>query len=250
LAPALRAIAGRVQLTIEMGRFFATECGTYLTAVNDLKANDGVNYCIVDGGINHLTFIGQLMGMKVPIIENLGALGRAVAEPLAEWCVCGSLCFHFLFTGSEVRYNADDRKDESHSEIAEISREDLAVFKEIGNCRNGFKIGQSEIHFSCSVPFLICEVDIVCNAGVPSDCENRHGDDDGENEANFAFFFRFSEKRISLYGTDDTDQTAERREEAELPKYKPKDTAYEREQERADCARKNVFFCFNGSVIH
>ena len=116
LAPALRAIAGRVQLTIEMGRFFATECGTYLTAVNDLKANDGVNYCIVDGGINHLTFIGQLMGMKVPIIENLGALERAVAEPAAEWCVCGSLC-----TTNDVLCRAAELPDVREGDVLAFS---------------------------------------------------------------------------------------------------------------------------------
>jgi len=92
LEPDLRAIAERVQLTIEMGRFFATECGTYLTSINDLKANKGVNYCIVDGGINHLTYIGQLMGMKVPLIDNLTALDRAASGPVDEWCICGSLC--------------------------------------------------------------------------------------------------------------------------------------------------------------
>ena len=116
LACDLRAIAGRVQLTIEMGRFFATECGTYLTAVNDLKANDGVNYCIVDGGINHLTFIGQLMGMKVPIIENLGALGRAVAEPAAEWCVCGSLC-----TTNDVLCRAAELPDVREGDVLAFS---------------------------------------------------------------------------------------------------------------------------------
>ena len=92
LEPDLRAIAERVQLTIEMGRFFATECGTYLTSINDLKANKGVNYCIVDGGINHLTYIGQLMGMKVPVIDNLTALDRDASGPVDEWCICGSLC--------------------------------------------------------------------------------------------------------------------------------------------------------------
>ena len=74
-----------------MGRFFATECGTYLTAVNDLKENAGVSYCIVDGGINHLTYFGQLMGMKVPVIQNLGACERGSAT-MAEHCICGSLC--------------------------------------------------------------------------------------------------------------------------------------------------------------
>ncbi|MBQ9043023.1 MAG: alanine racemase [Eggerthellaceae bacterium] len=95
LADDLRAIAARVQLTIEMGRFYATECGTYLAAVNDCKRNAGVNYCIVDGGINHLTYIGQMMGMKTPVIANLSAAERADAAGAtaeAEWCLCGSLC--------------------------------------------------------------------------------------------------------------------------------------------------------------
>ena len=91
IADDLRDMASRVQLTIEMGRFFATECGTYLTAVNDLKENAGVSYCIVDGGINHLTYFGQLMGMKVPVIQNLGACERGSAT-MAEHCICGSLC--------------------------------------------------------------------------------------------------------------------------------------------------------------
>lgn len=91
IADDLRDMASRVELTVEMGRFFATECGTYLTAVNDLKENDGVSYCIVDGGINHLTYIGQLMGMKTPVIENLGAYERGAVET-AEHCICGSLC--------------------------------------------------------------------------------------------------------------------------------------------------------------
>ena len=99
LAETLCAISAKAQLTVEMGRFFATECGTYLTAVNDLKSNKGVNYCIVDGGIHHLTYYGQMMGMKTPIIQNLTAEsdGRAGAEAAAgedarEWCLCGSLC--------------------------------------------------------------------------------------------------------------------------------------------------------------
>ncbi len=98
LRDALQEVAHRVELTIEMGRFFATECGTYLTCVNDLKTHDdGTNYCIVDGGINHLAYVGQLMGMKVPIIRNLALQERGTASANAddgpiEWCVCGSLC--------------------------------------------------------------------------------------------------------------------------------------------------------------
>ncbi|MGI6220711.1 MAG: diaminopimelate decarboxylase family protein [Coriobacteriales bacterium] len=98
LADDLRAIASKVELTIEMGRFFAAECGTYLTGVNDLKENEGTRYCIVDGGINHLTYIGQLMGMKTPVIENLSAADRGetpsgtLDDDASLHCICGSLC--------------------------------------------------------------------------------------------------------------------------------------------------------------
>ena len=97
LDPDLQAIAAKIDLTVEMGRFFAAECGTYLTGVNDLKENEGTRYCIVDGGINHLTYIGQLMGMKTPIIENLSANARGElpvegADDEDTYCVCGSLC--------------------------------------------------------------------------------------------------------------------------------------------------------------
>ena len=92
LADALREVSARVELTVEMGRFFATECGTYLTAVNDVKTNDDTNYCIVDGGINHLTYVGQIMGMKVPQLKNLSAERRGSEEPMSTWCICGSLC--------------------------------------------------------------------------------------------------------------------------------------------------------------
>lgn len=100
LMPDLRAVSEKAALTVEMGRFFATECGTYLTAVNDLKSNEDVNYCIVDGGINHLTYVGQLMGMKVPVIDNLSvnpetastAGADDAAADASTWCICGSLC--------------------------------------------------------------------------------------------------------------------------------------------------------------
>lgn len=95
IAPHLQRIAQRVDLTVEMGRFFATECGTYLSAVNDLKTREDINYCIIDGGINHLGYVGQIMGMKTPIITNESALERncgKLEDADGTWCICGSLC--------------------------------------------------------------------------------------------------------------------------------------------------------------
>lgn len=92
LADALRHAASRLDLTVEMGRFLASECGSYVTQVVDLKdADDQTSYALVDGGINHVVYLGQLMGLKVPVVRNL-SLGDGRARREREWTVCGSLC--------------------------------------------------------------------------------------------------------------------------------------------------------------
>lgn len=85
----LKELSEVVDLTIEMGRFYSTFCGTYLTRAMDCKSNEGVNYCIVDGGMNHLNYYGQMMGMKVPHIQHLHACDDRTEM---NWCLCGSLC--------------------------------------------------------------------------------------------------------------------------------------------------------------
>lgn len=93
LAPYIQELGHDVKVTVEMGRFFSASCGTYLTRVADLKENDGTNYCILDGGINHLTYAGQVMGLKVPVTANLSAIADAMrAQDTRSWTLCGSLC--------------------------------------------------------------------------------------------------------------------------------------------------------------
>lgn len=93
LAPHVRALSNEVEVTVEMGRFFAASCGSYLTRAVDLKENEGTHYCILDGGINHLTYAGQVMGLKMPVVANLTANADAdrTLVPL-DWTLCGSLC--------------------------------------------------------------------------------------------------------------------------------------------------------------
>ena len=103
IAADLQAIAEVVHLTVEMGRFYVSECGYYLTKVMDQKSNKGTNYAIVDGGMNHLNYLGQMMGMKVPVIKHFAMgqldshnLGVSLAENVkgeeANWSLIGSLC--------------------------------------------------------------------------------------------------------------------------------------------------------------
>lgn len=83
-------------LTVEMGRFIAGSCGTYLTSVCDLKSSYDHNWCILDGGINHVNFLGQMMGMKCPICKLLKSDGSVTEldfeNDIKKWTMCGSLC--------------------------------------------------------------------------------------------------------------------------------------------------------------
>ena len=73
---------------MEFGRFLASPCGTYLTAAADIKNNNGENFVICDGGINHLKYYGQTMAMQTPPITLLGDHG----EKTEDYTLCGSLC--------------------------------------------------------------------------------------------------------------------------------------------------------------
>lgn len=95
LAPKLIDVSKWCDLTIEMGRFFASTCGVYISKVMDIKSNKGTNYCIIDGGINHITYFGQVMGMKVPVMRHIKGGGQAAygtIEGAADYALCGSLC--------------------------------------------------------------------------------------------------------------------------------------------------------------
>lgn len=116
LAESLRKAGEKAVLTIEMGRFFTAECGYYLTRVEDQKENQGTCYSIVDGGINHVNYLGNMMGMKVPVIRHLR---QSEGEEEQVWTLCGSLC-----TTNDVLV----RKKKFQG----LSRGDLLVFCNIG----------------------------------------------------------------------------------------------------------------------
>lgn len=89
LSSLINSIKSNVSVTLEIGRGIAYSCGTYVTSVVDKKTNETGNYAIVDGGINHIVYYGQMMAMKKPKIciypyrESVGG---------EKWNICGSLC--------------------------------------------------------------------------------------------------------------------------------------------------------------
>ncbi|MCR5774355.1 MAG: alanine racemase [Lachnospiraceae bacterium] len=85
-APLINELSERINLSIELGRFIAAPCGTYETAVKDLKTVGDVDYMIVDGGTHQVKYFGPNAAMKIPPIEQDHEGSKK------EYMICGSLC--------------------------------------------------------------------------------------------------------------------------------------------------------------
>ena len=83
----INAISERVKIGIEMGRFIAASCGRFETTIKEIKQSKGINYVLVDGGIHHLNYYGQIQGMKIPEITQSPS-----HEGTDKYCIVGSLC--------------------------------------------------------------------------------------------------------------------------------------------------------------
>ena len=94
IAPKIKELSKKADLTVEMGRFFSAPCGYYVTEVMDTKVNDGVHYAIVDGGIHQLKYDGQTQGMQIPEITHIKNSQSCdeVGSGTNKWTLCGSLC--------------------------------------------------------------------------------------------------------------------------------------------------------------
>lgn len=85
----LKDIKSFKHVTLEMGRFIASECGYYCTEVVDRKCNNGSEYAIVDGGIHQVNYYGQTLGMKKPFMDVITCNDTYELQKIN---ICGSLC--------------------------------------------------------------------------------------------------------------------------------------------------------------
>lgn len=85
----LESMSYKAKVTLELGRSIVASCGRYLTHIVDIKCNKGQNYILVDGGMHHIVYFGQYMGMKQPI---LFVCGKELTIGSETWNICGSLC--------------------------------------------------------------------------------------------------------------------------------------------------------------
>lgn len=111
----LKSMTYQGHITLELGRSISSSCGTYLTKVVDLKNNAAGNFAIVDGGINHITYYGQMMAMKHPEVL-LYPTRKGKTE---SYNICGSLC-----TINDILV-----KD---LEVSNIKIGDILAFKRVG----------------------------------------------------------------------------------------------------------------------
>ena len=74
---------------LELGRSIAASCGLYVTRVADVKSNKNGHFAIVDGGMNHIVYYGQMMAMKKPLLD---VIPERLCEDGQSFTVCGSLC--------------------------------------------------------------------------------------------------------------------------------------------------------------
>lgn len=88
-AQLLQKMTFRAKITLEVGRGIAACCGKYYTHIVDIKRNKGQNYILIDGGMHHIVYFGQYMGMKHPVLSVCGKEDAPIAD---SWNICGSLC--------------------------------------------------------------------------------------------------------------------------------------------------------------
>lgn len=91
LYEALSQVRDGIKVTIELGRYLAALCGKYVTKVVDVKKNQNTNYVIVDGGINHIDYYGQMAGIREPHVSVINMKDTENCQK-KRWIVCGALC--------------------------------------------------------------------------------------------------------------------------------------------------------------
>lgn len=88
IADKIKNLKYQGHITMELGRSIAASCGSYYTKVVDKKTNKEGNFAILDGGMHHIVYYGQMMAMKKPMLDIVPK--RNGHEE--SWNLVGALC--------------------------------------------------------------------------------------------------------------------------------------------------------------
>ena len=136
---------------------------------------------------------------SVSFTNSFSSVASASSASLAtRSATAASSASLFLFAGGKVRNHTENCEEHTETEILEISDEVSALKEEIRNRAYGFEERQGEVHLAFLIPRLICEVNIVSYAEIPSQYQYRNCDNDGNNKTFVAFIFCFCEEGVAL----------------------------------------------------
>ena len=88
MAEEINRLSDRYRVTLEFGRLLCYDCGVLITPIVNIKDTNGRRFYIVDTGMHHISYYGQMQGTPSPKVSYL-------AEKTAERetvTICGSLC--------------------------------------------------------------------------------------------------------------------------------------------------------------
>lgn len=88
IADKIKNLKYQGHITMELGRSIVASCGSYYTKVVDKKTNKEGNFAILDGGMHHIVYYGQMMAMKKPMLDVIPR--RSGNEE--NWNLVGALC--------------------------------------------------------------------------------------------------------------------------------------------------------------
>ncbi len=88
IADKIKNLKYQGHITMELGRSISASCGSYYTKVVDKKTNKEGNFAVLDGGMNHIVYYGQMMAMKKPMLDIIPK--RNGNEE--SWNLVGALC--------------------------------------------------------------------------------------------------------------------------------------------------------------
>lgn len=88
IADKIKNLKYQGHITMELGRSIVASCGSYYTKVVDKKTNKEGNFAILDGGMHHIVYYGQMMAMKKPMLDVIPK--RNGNEE--NWNLVGALC--------------------------------------------------------------------------------------------------------------------------------------------------------------
>ncbi len=136
----LENIKKKYHITLEMGRYLVATCGVYVSKVVDIKVHCEQQYCIIDGGINHINYYGQTMAMKIPAYAYLkkdGTIIKAYGLLKKDSVNIETLHINNNKSNNDTEtLNMDNKNSSIEHKTSNIDDESLSISSKISNAND------------------------------------------------------------------------------------------------------------------